>query len=214
MITKGIADGDQVIVSGLQKVHPGAPAKAVAAQASAAERSRAGSCGCSVSRRALSRRTDDAAILHRSPGIRLGDRHPDHRRWPPGDLPPAGCGVSRTSPRLRSTSRAVYPGANADTVEQAVTQVIEQQLTGINNLLYFTSSSSSNGGVLNHAHLRAGHGSRHRGCADAEPCGARRAAPADRSDSTGRHGLEGECRLPARHRHTLRGQLLQLAGAE
>jgi multidrug efflux pump len=40
---------------------------------------------------------------------------------------------------------ATYPGANADTVEQAVTQVIEQQLTGINNLLYFTSSSSSNG---------------------------------------------------------------------
>src|SRR6185295_8417726 len=40
---------------------------------------------------------------------------------------------------------AGYPGANADTVEQAVTQVIEQQLTGINNLLYFTSSSSSNG---------------------------------------------------------------------
>src|SRR5262245_2088007 len=40
---------------------------------------------------------------------------------------------------------ATYPGANADTVEQAVTQVIEQQLTGINNQLYFTSSSSSNG---------------------------------------------------------------------
>ena len=38
-----------------------------------------------------------------------------------------------------------YPGANADTVEQAVTQVIEQQLTGINRLLYFTSTSSSNG---------------------------------------------------------------------
>src|SRR4030095_8709898 len=35
--------------------------------------------------------------------------------------------------------------ANADTVEQVVTQVSEQQLTGINNLLYFTSSSSSNG---------------------------------------------------------------------
>jgi multidrug efflux pump len=42
---------------------------------------------------------------------------------------------------------ATYPGANADTVERAVTQVIEQQLTGIDNLLYFTSSSSSNGGA-------------------------------------------------------------------
>ena len=40
---------------------------------------------------------------------------------------------------------AVYPGANAETVERAVTQVIEQQLTGIDRLLYFTSTSSSTG---------------------------------------------------------------------
>ena len=37
---------------------------------------------------------------------------------------------------------ASYPGANATTVEQTVTRVIEQQLTGIDNLLYFTSQSS------------------------------------------------------------------------
>jgi multidrug efflux pump len=37
---------------------------------------------------------------------------------------------------------ANYPGANASTVEQTVTQVIEQQLTSIDNLLYFTSQSS------------------------------------------------------------------------
>jgi multidrug efflux pump len=37
---------------------------------------------------------------------------------------------------------ASYPGANATTVEQTVTRVIEQQLTGIDNLLYFTSESS------------------------------------------------------------------------
>jgi membrane fusion protein (multidrug efflux system) len=33
VVTKGIADGDQIIVSGLQKAHPGAPAKATVAQA-------------------------------------------------------------------------------------------------------------------------------------------------------------------------------------
>ena len=38
-----------------------------------------------------------------------------------------------------------YPGANAATVETTVTQVIEQQLTGIDNLLYFTSQSASDG---------------------------------------------------------------------
>lgn len=37
---------------------------------------------------------------------------------------------------------ANYPGANASTVETTVTQVIEQQLTSIDNLLYFTSQSS------------------------------------------------------------------------
>ncbi|HJW46611.1 MAG TPA: efflux RND transporter permease subunit [Lysobacter sp.] len=39
-----------------------------------------------------------------------------------------------------------YPGASAETAEGAVTQVIEQQLTGIDNLVYFTSSSNSAGG--------------------------------------------------------------------
>jgi multidrug efflux pump len=41
---------------------------------------------------------------------------------------------------------ASYPGASADTTEKTVTQVIEQQLTGIDHLLYFSSTSSSNGG--------------------------------------------------------------------
>jgi len=40
---------------------------------------------------------------------------------------------------------AFYPGANADTIERTVTQIIEQQLTGLDKLLYFTSSSNSNG---------------------------------------------------------------------
>ncbi len=37
---------------------------------------------------------------------------------------------------------ASYPGASADTVENSVTQVIEQRLTGIDHLRYFTSSSA------------------------------------------------------------------------
>ena len=45
------------------------------------------------------------------------------------------------------TVSATYPGASADTTERAVTQVIEQQLTGIDNLLYFSSTSSSSGRV-------------------------------------------------------------------
>jgi multidrug efflux pump len=41
--------------------------------------------------------------------------------------------------------RANYPGASADTLESSVTQVIEQQLTGIDGLIYFSSSSSASG---------------------------------------------------------------------
>ncbi len=43
------------------------------------------------------------------------------------------------------TVTATYPGADAATMESTVTQVIEQQLTGIDNLLYFSSASNSNG---------------------------------------------------------------------
>ncbi|MFC0307390.1 efflux RND transporter permease subunit [Rhizorhabdus histidinilytica] len=41
--------------------------------------------------------------------------------------------------------RANYPGASAETVESNITQIIEQQLSGIDGLLYFSSSSSSAG---------------------------------------------------------------------
>jgi len=41
--------------------------------------------------------------------------------------------------------RAQYPGASAETIENSVTQVLEQQLTGIDGLLYFSSQSSSRG---------------------------------------------------------------------
>lgn len=40
---------------------------------------------------------------------------------------------------------ATYPGADAATVEQSVTQVIEQELNGVEGLLYMASTSASNG---------------------------------------------------------------------
>jgi multidrug efflux pump len=40
---------------------------------------------------------------------------------------------------------AAYPGASAKTVEDSVTQVIEQKLTGLDNLLYMSSQSDSYG---------------------------------------------------------------------
>jgi multidrug efflux pump len=43
------------------------------------------------------------------------------------------------------TVTATFPGASAQTMEDTVTKVIEQQLTGVDNLLYFSAASNSNG---------------------------------------------------------------------
>ncbi|MDH5856024.1 efflux RND transporter permease subunit [Lampropedia aestuarii] len=50
------------------------------------------------------------------------------------DIAPPGVNISAT-----------YPGASAKTVEDSVIQVLEQQIKGIDGLLYFSSTSSSNG---------------------------------------------------------------------
>src|SRR5690554_976362 len=41
--------------------------------------------------------------------------------------------------------RALYPGASAQVVSDSVTQVIEQNMKGLDGLMYFSSQSSSNG---------------------------------------------------------------------
>src|SRR5258707_14376960 len=40
---------------------------------------------------------------------------------------------------------AVFPGADAQTLEDTTTQVIEQQMTGLDHLIYFSSTSDSSG---------------------------------------------------------------------
>ena len=42
---------------------------------------------------------------------------------------------------------ATYPGADAQTVQDTVTQVIEQNMNGIDNLMYMSSTSDSSGTV-------------------------------------------------------------------
>ena len=48
-----------------------------------------------------------------------------------------------TLPTIRVA--ALYPGASAEVVEQAVAQPIEEQVNGVEGMLYMTSSSSGNG---------------------------------------------------------------------
>jgi multidrug efflux pump len=51
---------------------------------------------------------------------------------------------------------ANYPGASPETAENSVTQVIEQQLTGLDGLVYFSSTSDNNGGIGISATFKAG----------------------------------------------------------
>jgi multidrug efflux pump len=54
------------------------------------------------------------------------------------------------------TIRATYPGADAATLEQNVTQVIEQELNGVEGLLYMSSTSESNGAATITVTFRTG----------------------------------------------------------
>ncbi|GFO58770.1 multidrug efflux RND transporter permease subunit [Geomonas silvestris] len=54
------------------------------------------------------------------------------------------------------TINAVYPGASAQTVQDTVTQVIEQKLNGIDNLIYMSSTSDSAGAVSINLTFKAG----------------------------------------------------------
>ncbi|MCX6866644.1 MAG: efflux RND transporter permease subunit [Verrucomicrobia bacterium] len=54
------------------------------------------------------------------------------------------------------TINAMYPGASAQTVQDTVTQVVEQKLNGLDNLIYMSSSSDSAGAVAINLTFKAG----------------------------------------------------------
>ena len=54
------------------------------------------------------------------------------------------------------TINAMYPGASAQTVQDTVTQVVEQKLNGIDNLIYMSSTSDSAGAVAINLNFKAG----------------------------------------------------------
>ena len=55
---------------------------------------------------------------------------------------------------------ALYPGASAETVENSVTQIIEQKMTGFDTMLYLSATSDSSGTSTVESDVCARHRSR------------------------------------------------------
>ena len=70
--------------------------------------------------------------------------------------------------------RASYPGASAEVVADTVATPIEQEINGVEDMLYMSSQATGDGQLADHRHLRARHRSRHRAGAGAEPRRRRR----------------------------------------
>ena len=175
---RGVAAGGPVVVEGVQKVAPGAQVTAVALDAKSrvtspmpAWRPAAGSVrpGPRIKFRI---RLHHVKVLHRQAGLRLGDRDRDHAGGRPEHLGlPIEQYPSIAPPSIRVS--ATYPGASAQTVEGTVTQVIEQQMNGLDHLRYISSNSDSSG--ADHADLQPGSRSRHCPGAGSEQAAARHA---------------------------------------
>jgi len=62
-----------------------------------------------------------------------------------GDAQPADRAVSRDRAAGGHGCRRLYPGASAETLEQTVAAPLENQITGVEKMIYMSSTSGSNG---------------------------------------------------------------------
>ncbi|STU90295.1 RND efflux system [Klebsiella pneumoniae] len=74
----------------------------------------------------------------------MGDRHYHHAGWGIIDPQIAGGAISDDCAASNFHYR-MYPGADAETVQNTVTQVIEQNMNGIDHLMYMSSNGDSTG---------------------------------------------------------------------
>ena len=168
LVSEGLKAGDRVILEGLQKARPGTPVKAVpfgakptAAPAAAQPASQRNNRLTCLSRRIRLSRTLSIRSLSMS---RFFINRPIFAWVIAIMIMLAGLLAIKTLPVSQYppiappqiSINAMYPGASAQTVQDTVTQVIEQKMNGIDNLLYMSSTSDSAGAVSINLTFKAG----------------------------------------------------------
>ena len=110
---------------------------------------------------------------------------------------------------VQVTVSATYPGADSKTLADSVAAPIEAQINGVDNMLYMSSTSSSNGHAVPYRLLRSQNQSGYRPGSGAEPGQPGPAAVAGGRDPAGCIGAE---EIFVHHddcRHHLQGESLQ-----
>ncbi len=138
LVTSGLDAGDQVIVSGIQTVKPGAPARRAHGHLTKHQPVKALPPWPSVRRALMPSFFIDRPIFAWVVAILI---------TLVGTISVLNMGVE-SYPNIappQVTVTATFPGCQRQTMEDTVTKVIEQQLTGVDNLLYSQFGFELNG---------------------------------------------------------------------
>ena len=151
VIRSGLAPDAKVIIRGHQRIMPGRPDRGQTDpyRPRASEAWRCSAFLPSGEQRPLRelRILSLASLpnLHRPADLRRGHRHRHHFGRRDLLFRPAGCrNIPNVVPPTITVSTA-YPGASAETVADTVAAPIEQQINGVDDMLYMSSQSTGDG---------------------------------------------------------------------
>ena len=109
------------------------------------------------------------------------------------------------------TVTASYPGANAETASATVAAPLEQEINGVERMLYLSSQSTADGRTHDHRHIRTRHRPGHRTGPGSEPRQHRLATTARRSAAARRRHQQEHARHLDGGAHLLARQLARSA---